>query len=229
MNCAAIPGVSFPLRPDRKLALASWRLGLPSVRLEVKRELRKIFLLVISFVENHDAFTECGLVKVTCKVRPDEPPFDATEEPVGWTRTRYEESVLVRSLTTPGDLDSFLPEYYAGPQATARQERATRYGLLSRLNAQHADWPEGIPLASPYGLLALLGPPPRDGRPEGEFRSFPQPQYWASCPCIRTKSATFNVVQIDLGKSRHVLSIELESPLQDAALGVVSVVGIGPE
>ncbi len=128
----------------------------------------------------------------------------------------------------PGDLDSFFSETQAGPLATARLERPTRYGLLPLLEGSEGDWPEGIPLASPYGLFALLEPPPRTGWPEGDFRSFPQPQYWASCPTIRTDSATFNVVEMDLGKSRRVQRIELESTLQDAAIGLVSAVGLRP-
>lgn len=78
-------------------------------------------------------------------------------------------------------------------------------------------------------MLAMLKQPPRDHWPEGEFRSFSQPQYWASCPAIRTQTATFNVVEIDLQKARRVKRVELESTLQDAALGLVSVVGLVSE
>ena len=134
--------------------------------------------------------------------------------------------MIQRRLCTPGDLDSWLPEYHVGPMSTSRLTRPDRYGLLSRLGTNDADWPEGLPLAGPYGMFAMLEEPPRDKWPEGTFRSFPQPQFWASCPVIRTPSATLNVVEIDLARPRHVLNITLECPLQDAAMALVSAVGL---
>jgi len=226
LTCDAIPGIEFPLIKGGRLALASRRLGQPIVNIALDQNLKKLYLLVLPFVENHDVFTECAQVRVTCELRADEPPMDRSEEPIQWTKSRYTRVVFERVLTTPGDLDSFFPEYHVGPFATSRLERPDRYGLLAPLRPDQEDWREGIPLAGPYGMLAMFSAPPRNSWPEGEFRSFPQPQFWASCPVIRTDSATFNVVEIDLGRPRRVLGIELESPLQDAAIGLVSVVGL---
>ncbi len=224
--CDAIPGVEFQLAAEGRLAVASRRLGREVVTVPVGATFRKMYLLVAPFVENHDVFTQCARITVTCQADFERPPFDGTEEPVQWTRARYPRLVIQRQLFTPGDLDSWLPEREVGPLATARLERPNRYGLLSLLGANEGDWTEGRPLANPYGMFAMLEPPPRDKWPEGTFRSFPQPQFWASCPAIRTPSATFNVVEIDLDRERHVVSIELNCPLQDAAIGLVSVVGI---
>jgi len=229
LTCEEIPGIQFPLRYGRKLALASHRQGRPTVRINLDQKLRKIYLVTLAFVENHDTFTECARVDVACELSPDSPSFDASEEPTEWTKTRYHHVVFRRALTTPGDLDSFFAEYHAGPQATARLRRPSRYGLLSLLKPSTADWPEGVPFPSPYGLLPLISPPPRNHWPEGEYRSYPQPQYWAGCPAIRTDSSTFNVVEIDLRQVRRVQRIEVTSTLQDTAFGVVSIVGLEAE
>ncbi len=226
VTCDRTPGVVFPLDEAGRFALASRKAGRNAITVPVDESFRKIYLLVLPLVENHDMFTQCGLVRVTCKADFDRPPFDPREEPVQWTRARYDKIVIQRPLYTPGDLDSWMPEQYAGPMATARQGRDAPHGLLDRLSENDGDWAEGVPLASPYGMFAMFQAPPRNGWPEGAFRSFPQPQYWASCPEIRTDSAVFNVVEVDLGRSRHVESIELICPLQDAALGLVSVVGL---
>ena len=50
-----------------------------------------------------------------------------------------------------------------------------------------------------------------------------------SCPAIRTEIAMFNVIGIDLGGVRQIESVEITCLLRDAALGVVSIVGIGPK
>jgi hypothetical protein len=198
------------------------------VVVEVGQTLRKVYLLVAPFVDNHDTFTECARITVHCQADLERPPFDHADEPVQWTRARYSRLAVQRSLFTPGDLDSWMPEREVGPLATARLERPDRYGLLTLLDARDSDWPEGVPLASPYGMFAMLEPPPRDKWPEGTFRSVPQPQFWASCGAIRTESATFKVLEVDLERPRHVLTIELECPLQDAAVGLISAVGLCP-
>lgn len=224
--CARVPRVTFPLDKTGRVAVASRKAGHPVITVPVNATFRKLYLLVLPFVENHDTFSQCGLVQVTCRADYDRPPFDDNDEPVQWTRARYDKLVIQRPLYTPGDLDSWMPEAHVGPMATARQARRNPYGLLSQLTADQGDWPEGTPLASPYGMHAMFQPPPRDGFPEGTFRSFPQPQFWVRCPEIRTESAVFNVVEIDLGRPRHVETVEVTCPLQDAALGLVSIVGI---
>jgi len=224
-----IPAVSFPLENGRKLAIASHRLGRPVVRIPLDQRMRKIYLLTLAFVENQDVFTRCGDVSVTCERRPDEPPFDAAEEPVQWTRARYPEVTFRRVLTMPGDLDNFFSEAQAGDFASARGNRVERHALLPLLGTSDGDWSDGLPLASPYGIFTWLGPPPHDVWPEGNFLSFPQWQYWASSPAIRTSTATFNVVEIDLGRTRRVKRIEFESLLQDAAMGLVSAIALAEE
>jgi len=221
-----IPGIVFPVAQGARIALVSHRLALPPLRIDVHRRLRTIYLVLLPFVENHDVFTECARIIVTSQINPAAPPLDPGEEPVPYTRSRYGKLIVQRSLYTPGDLDSWMPEHHAGPFATARLDRPDRFGLLTLLSPADADWREGVPLAGPYGMFALLEAPPRDKWPEGSFRSFPQPQYWACCPAIRTQTAIFNVVQVDLGGARNVESVEVSCPLQDAAVGVVSVIGI---
>lgn len=135
LRCDAIPGIEFPLKYGRKLALASRRLGRPKIEIDLDQKLRKIYLVLLPLVESHDIFTRCGAVTITCDAKPDMPPFDAAEEPIQWTKARYPQMIIRRTLTTPGDLDSFFSEYLVGPFATARLERPTRYGLLPLLNS----------------------------------------------------------------------------------------------
>jgi hypothetical protein len=229
LTCDALPGLVFPVRPDHKLALASRRLNQPVIQINADQNLRKLYLLVLPFVENHDTFTRCARVTVTAELKPDRPPFDASEEPVGMSRPRYPQVIIERTLTTPGDLDSFLSEHAVGPFATARQTRPDRYGLLPLLTAGMGDWAEGQPLPDPYGMFPMLNEPPRNRWLEGEFQSFPQPRYWSSSPAIRTDSATFNVVELDLGEVRRVKRIEITSLLQDTAIGCVSILGLTGE
>jgi hypothetical protein len=226
LTCPGLPGIQFPLTPGGRLLLASHRLGRPSIRFELNRTLRKLYLLVLPFVENHDLFTRCALLKIGCEVNPCRAPFNPAEEPLHLTGIRYREAVFTAALHTPGQLDSFLPEYYVGPFATARAARTQRHGLLPLLQPHQADWPQGLPLASPYGMFPMIASVPRDTLTEGEFSSFPQPDFWASTQVIKTPSATLNVIEFDLRKNQHVRWIELESTLQDAALGLVSAVAL---
>jgi len=222
IQCEEIPQITFPIAYKDRLAVASHRIGQPKISIKTDLRLKKIYLLVLPLVENHDIFTRCAAVTVTCKREV----VDSSAECASWTEQRYKDVVFRHVLTTPGDLDSFLAEYHVGPLATARGRRCSRYGLLAQLGPDQNDWPEAVPLADPYGLWPLLMPPPRNNWQQGAFNSFPQPQFWACCPQIRTNSATFNVVQINLDRQRLVRKIEIESLLQDAAIGIVSVVGI---
>jgi len=64
--------------------------------------------------------------------------------------------------------------------------------------------------------------PPRNKWPEGTSRSFSQPRFWVSYAAKRTESATFNIREVGLGGPRQVSTIELECPLLDAAVALVS-------
>jgi len=70
------------------------------------------------------------------------------------------------------------------------------YGLLTMLDSHRSDWPEGVPLAGPYGMCAMFEPPPRDRWPK--VRSvLSAATVLARAVAIRTDSATFNVVEMD--------------------------------
>ncbi|MBI2299880.1 MAG: hypothetical protein HYU66_13215, partial [Armatimonadetes bacterium] len=122
-----LPGVRFAL-PGRKLAVASYRSGTPSLTVPLNGETsRKLYLLVLPLLDNHDTFTQVGRVDVTTN----------------------DGAVLSRALRFPGDLDWWCPESVVGQFATASQPRPDRLGLLPRLAPGQADWPEGRPPAFP--------------------------------------------------------------------------------
>lgn len=90
-----LPGIKFPLQ-GRKLAVASWQLGQPSIDLKVKKETRKIYLLIIPFLDHQDAYSLVGKVTVLCQ----------------------DGAVIKRDLYFPGDLDWWGPPSIIGDFTT---------------------------------------------------------------------------------------------------------------
>ena len=75
VSCDGLPGITFPIADRGRIAVASRRLGRPTVAVDVGRTLQKIYLLVLPFVENHDVFTDCALATVTCRADTDRAAF----------------------------------------------------------------------------------------------------------------------------------------------------------
>jgi len=123
----SVPGlskVSFKLE-DRKFAPVSWETGRPALTVNVNNlPCRKVYLLVIPFLDNHDTFSKVARVDV----RGD----DGT--------------VISRTLHFPGDLDWWCPQDIVGDFATARTDRPDRFGLLPVVNG---DWLQAKPPAFP--------------------------------------------------------------------------------
>lgn len=130
MNEVSVPGlpaVTFKLS-DRKLLPISRKLARPAVTLDLKGEkYKKLYLLVVPFLDNHDTFSEVAEV-------------DVTTDGAG---------VYSRILRFPGNLDLWCPEGIVGECATARKPRLERFGLLPMPEAKTGDWPEAKPPAFP--------------------------------------------------------------------------------
>lgn len=140
-----VPGVSFR-NPGRKALVVSRHLGRPSVTLPLSGKGRKVYLLMIPLLDNHDVFAPVARVSVQCA--------DGT--------------LFSRTLHFPGDLDWWAPRSIVGDFAT--------FG---------SDWQA--------------------------------PLSW------ETPSSVMNVVNIDLGAERGLLSVTVETIGRYPALAVVGV------
>jgi hypothetical protein len=124
-----LPQVKFAL-PQRKFVPVSWKMGCPSFTLDLSgRMVKKLYVLVIPYLENHDMFAEVARMTV----RGD-------KGAVLYTRT----------LRTPGDLDWWpSAEVFGDVWTTAHHGRADRHGLLPMLKEGETDWPMAHPPAFP--------------------------------------------------------------------------------
>jgi hypothetical protein len=121
--CPDLPLVDFAL-PRRKFIPVSFKAGRPAYVLDLKsRSLRKLYVLVIPFFDNHDMFAPVARVTVRST----------------------EEVVYSRTLRFPGDLDWWFPPRVVSEFATVSQKRPDRFGLLPLLPASKSDWEEGRP------------------------------------------------------------------------------------
>ncbi len=183
-----LPGVRFEVTPG-KWVLVGERIGRPAFRLDVKPgNYKKFYLLVATFADNHDMYTQLGHITV-----------------------RGDEGVLkARSLYLPGDVDWWERHGMADTMGTARFPRKDRFGLLPRLGSDDTEWDEAKPPDLPVHDGLLLGRW-RKVRPSWTPPSFPQPEYWAASRVISTPNCTFNVIELDLGRPMSVTSIALDT------------------
>ena len=138
-----VPGVSF-LNPGRKAVVVSRTIGRPSVTFPLSGKGRKVYLLVIPLLDNHDVFAPVARVSVQCA--------DGT--------------LFSRTLHFPGDIGWWTPRRIVGDFAT-------------------------------YG---------------SEWQS---PLSWEAPSCV------MNVVDLDLGTERGLLSVMVETIGRYPALAVV--------
>ncbi len=121
-----MPGVEFHLR-ERRFVPVSRRMGRPVFRLGTGgRLLRKVYILLIPFLDNHDTFARVARVTVG-----------------------NAETAISRELYSPGDLDWWCPRDVVGEHSTLRGARRDRHGLLPMLPAHAPDWPGARPPAFP--------------------------------------------------------------------------------
>ncbi len=125
--CPDLPHIDFAL-PKRKFIPVSFKVGRPVHVLDLKgRVFRKLYVLLIPFLDNHDMFCTVGRVTVRST----------------------EDVVYSRTLRFPGDLDWWFPPTVVREFATVSEGRSDRFGLLPLLPPERADWNEGLPPAIP--------------------------------------------------------------------------------
>ncbi len=110
--------------PGRKFVPVSWKAGRQNFDLSLPaHSYKKLYLLVIPFLDNHDTFAPVARVILT----------------------RKDGRLISKTLYTPGDLDFFTPPEAVYVFATARRPRLERLGLLPLLPMDQGDWLEGKP------------------------------------------------------------------------------------
>ncbi len=87
---------------------------------------KKIYLLVIPFIRNHDIFSEIARIDVEIEEPYKHPDIGST--------------MISRKLYSPGDLDWFVPLNWMYRLGTADAPRTSRHQLLPLLEENTADW-----------------------------------------------------------------------------------------
>ena len=171
-----LPGVTFTI-PENKFIPVSRKYNQPHYTIELNGTYKKLYLLVIPFLDNHDMFAPVARISL--------------ETTAG--------DAITRELYAPGDFDWFLPREMFGYFATSREDRPDRHGALPLLHADDADWNEGKP---PH---------------------FPQPEFWTNTLVINTPGATFNIIEVDLGRPQSLQRMHFETVGMDPSFGLVAI------
>lgn len=118
-----IEGLSFKL-PGRQFVPVSHKSGKTAFRLNLeKHKYKKIYLLVLPFVDNHDIFSEVARVSV-------------------YSGNKIMQS---RTLNYPGDVDYWVPNNHPASFSSFREPRENRFEMLPILKKSDSDWEEGTP------------------------------------------------------------------------------------
>lgn len=184
LTLEALPGLNFPFKSQQIIPVGHLE-DYPEMGLDLKDNLyQKFYILLFSFLDNSEMFTPVGRV----------------------TLYTPEEAIQSRTLHFPGDVDwaDAAPVYPEIAMSTARHERKNRFGLLSALSPDQADYPEGTAPA------------------------FPQPEFWASSRVYRTGVSNLNVLEIHLKKAMPIRRLILSPIGPEPAFGVLSVLAEEP-
>lgn len=128
IKASQIPGLNFKIS-GRQFIPVSHLAGKVSYKLELgKKKYKKLYLLVLPFVDNHNMFSSVARITAYNNKR---------------------EIVYTRTLNYPGDVDYWVPNRNPTSFASFREPRPDRFELLPLLNPENADWKEGTPPAFP--------------------------------------------------------------------------------
>jgi hypothetical protein len=122
-----VPGLTFALQ-ERKFIPVSHLSGQTSCKLALgHQKCKKLYLLVLPFVDNHDMFSEVARVSVYAGKK----------------------IVYGRTLSYPGDVDYWVSNRNPTSFASFREPRDNPFELLPLLLPDREDWPEGKPPGFP--------------------------------------------------------------------------------
>ncbi|MEN8156979.1 MAG: hypothetical protein ABFS10_08515 [Bacteroidota bacterium] len=121
-----LPGIEFHI-DNQRFAPVPAHSGHSSFTLDLEsKSYKKIYLLVLPFIINHDLYAEIGRIDVEVEephIHPD----------IGKT-------VISKTLYSPGDLDWFVPLSWMYRLGTADAPRTERHQLLPMLTENDSDW-----------------------------------------------------------------------------------------
>ena len=122
-----VPGLRFNI-PGCTFIPVSHLSGQTSYKLNLERhQYKKIYLLVLPFVDNHDMFSEVARVSAYSGRK----------------------IVFARTLCYPGDVDYWVSNRNPTSFASLREPRGNPYQLLPLLDPGKPDWEEGKPPGFP--------------------------------------------------------------------------------
>ena len=177
IELSQLPSVTFKTS-NSKVVPVSYKSGSPSLTLDMPEGMyRKIYLLVIPYLENHEIFTP--VAEVTVRTKND----------------RF----IRRKLYSPGDLDWMRSGHPL--LTTFKGTRQDRFGLLPILSASDSQWSQSKPPA------------------------YPQAELWSTSLAYDVKSTVMNVIEIDLGKSVGLKTLNITMLGIDSAMSLVAVTG----
>lgn len=130
INIQEIPGLSFKLADSQFLPVAG-KLKKPEVTVNVNAEkCRKLYILLLSFLDNHDMYSQVGRISIVSRV----PGL------VG-------NSLITKKLYYPGDVDSVYTNALAANFFSTANDSAnrSRYALLPLMSSSDKDWSQGKP------------------------------------------------------------------------------------
>ncbi|MCP4313097.1 MAG: hypothetical protein GY790_17700 [Bacteroidetes bacterium] len=121
-----LPDIKFIIDKQRFVPVSA-KTGKQAFTLDLESEsYKKIYLLVIPFIRNHDVFSEIARIDVEINEAKKNPAIGKT--------------VISRTLYSPGDLDWFVPLNWMYRLGTGDAPRADRHQLLPLLEENCADW-----------------------------------------------------------------------------------------
>ncbi len=134
-----LPGIKFVIDKQRFIPVSA-KVGKHSFTLDLESEpYKKIYLLVIPFIRNHDMFSEIARIDVEINEPNKNPAIGKT--------------IISRTLYSPGDLDWFVPLNWMYRLGTADAPRADRHQLLPLLEENSSDWEIAKPPLFPQRQL----------------------------------------------------------------------------
>jgi len=121
-----LPGVSFMV-DNRRFVPVSPLMSKPSFTLPMdSKPYKKLYLLVVGIINNHDMFTDIARVDVQ---------LDDKQK-----HSQVGKAIITRTLSSPGDLDWWQPIGSQVRLSSYLEPRLDRYGLLPFLSVNDADW-----------------------------------------------------------------------------------------
>lgn len=130
-----LPGVSFAIN-NRRFVPISEKVGRKSFELPMNSTpYKKLYLLVIPFVESHDVFSETAQIHIQLD--------DPNKSP------QIGEAVITRRLNSPGDIDCWFPAGYMAHLGSFQSPRKDRHGILPIVGESVGDWDQARPPGFP--------------------------------------------------------------------------------